>query len=91
MKTFNKTNIDPIVYKNETYTADIKISAIIKTPGASLEKETTKQKLEIALRTENLKAIIVTCLHPNLKGKTDLWGKPYVPNVWIFTNRKNRD
>lgn len=88
MKTFNKSNIDPIEYRGETYRADVEMSAIIKTPGNSIEKESTKQKLSVALKAKGLKAVIVNCMHPNLKGKSDLFGKPYTPNTWIFTNRK---
>lgn len=82
MKTFNKTNIDPIVYRGQTYCVDIAISAKLKHPGGSITK------VEAALKETGLKAIQVNCMHPNLVGKTDLHGKPYTPNVWIFTNRK---
>ena len=84
MKEFNKTNIDPILYRGETYSVDIKISGKLKTPGGNLSK------VEAAVKSENLKAIVVHCMHPNLKGKNDLWGKPYTPNTWIFTNRKRQ-
>lgn len=82
MKQFNKTNIDPITYRGVVYSCDILISAKLKTPGGNIEKA------QSALKKEGLKAIQVNCMHPNLKGKTDLHGQPYTPNVWIFTNRK---
>ena len=81
MKTYYKTNCFPVTHRKEVYTLDIQISALVKTPNGSLENAKAKMK-EL-----NLKGIIVKTMHPNLIGKTDLHGKPYTPNEWIFTNR----
>jgi hypothetical protein len=80
MKTFKRKNLEEIVYQNETYKLNISISSKLKTPNGSLEN------VKIALKEKNLKAIQVHCMHNNLIGKSDFHGKPYVPNVWIFTN-----
>ena len=83
MKTYNKTNTFPITHNNEVYSMDIQVSALVKTPGGNYEQAKLKMK-EL-----KLKGIIVRVMHPNLRGKTDLHGRPYTPNEWIFTNRKN--
>ena len=38
------------------------------------------------LRKEGRKAVLVNVMSKNLRGKTDLHGKPYQPTKWIFTN-----
>ena len=81
MKTYYKTNLDPITYLYETYYVDIQISALVKTAKGSYADAEAKMK-ELGL-----KGIVVSVMHPNLKGKRDLHGKPYTPNEWIFTNR----
>ena len=81
MKTYHKSHCLPITHNNEVYTIDIQISALVKTPNGSLDDAKTKMK-ELGL-----KGIIVMAMHPNLKGKRDIHGRPYTPNLWIFTNR----
>lgn len=79
MKTFKKTNLNPIIYRGRTYTNNIRMTGLLKKPKGNMEH------VEMALTQEQKKGIIVECMHPNLVGKNDLFGKPYQPTVWIFT------
>lgn len=38
------------------------------------------------LKTEGKTVVLVEVRNPKLKGKTDLHGQPYTPNLFIFTN-----
>lgn len=81
MKTFRRTSLpDEITYNGETYALNIKVSRLTE-----LSRSNPKTIIE-RLKRQGTKAILVKVLSNNLKGKTDLYGKPYEPTNWIFTN-----
>lgn len=81
MKTYNKISLpDSILYKGETYTINIEISAV-KTLS-----NTPVKAVNDALKSTGKKGILVKCMHKSLKGKTDFHGNPYKPSEWIYTN-----
>jgi len=80
MKTFKKTYLpDSINYNNDTYNVNIDIS------GAMRDNKTPINAIAATLKKEGRKSILVYVLSNNLKGRTDLYGKPYQPSKWIFT------
>jgi len=80
MKTFNRTFlVDAITYSGEIYHRNDAITS-------AMEKNNTNLKnISFALRLQGRKAILVNCLSKNLKGKTDLHGRPYKPSKHIYT------
>jgi hypothetical protein len=75
MKTFNKTSLpESITYNGEVYSRTI-LQPIIT--------GTLQEKISLAKATGK-KVVVVNVLSRNLKGKTDLYGKPYKPTEWIF-------
>ena len=81
MKQYSKTHLpDCIIYKGETYKVNIEIS------GAMRDNNTSFNTIAATLRKEGRKAVLVNVMSKNLRGKTDLHGKPYQPTKWIFTN-----
>lgn len=80
MKTFRRTyRPEKIKYNGETYTPNATIS------GAMLASRTKPEAVAMAVRTTGKKAVLVEVLSRNLKGKTDLHGKPYEPTKHIYT------
>lgn len=80
MKIFKKTYLpDSINYNKDTYKVNIDIS------GAMRDNKTPINTIAGILRKEGKKAVLVYVLSNNLKGRTDLHGKPYQPSKWIFT------
>ena len=84
MKQYSKTHLpDCIIYKGETYKVNIEIS------GAMRDNNTPINTIAATLRKEGRKAVLVNVLSKNLKGKTDLHGKPYQPTEWLFVTKAN--
>ena len=80
MKQYNRTYLpDEILYNGETYKVNPAIS------GAMHSNNTPLKTIDTTLRKEGKKAICVNVLSKNLRGRTDLHGKPYQPSKWIFT------
>lgn len=76
MKTFKRTYLpDQIRYNNKVYEVDIELSSLY-----SMGKINTIPK----------DAIKIEVLSKNLKGKSDLYGKPYVPTIFIFTTDNSK-
>ena len=81
MKQYSRTHLpDFIEYNGETYKVNIEIS------GAMRDNNTPVNTIAATLRKEGRKAVLVNVMSKNLRGKTDLHGKPYQPTKWIFTN-----
>lgn len=81
MKTFSRTYLpETIKYNGIDYQPNGQLSATFGSIHFSLSK------LLEALKKGGQKAVLVKVLSKNLKGKTDLYGKPYQPTLWIFTN-----
>ena len=81
MKQYSRTHLpDFIEYNGETYKVNIEIS------GAMRDNNTPINTIAATLRKEGRKAVLVNVMSKNLRGKTDLHGKPYQPTKWIFTN-----
>ena len=81
MKQYSRTHLpDSIEYNGETYKVNIEIS------GAMRDNNTSFNTIAATLRKEGRKAVLVNVMSKNLRGKTDLHGKPYQPTKWIFTN-----
>jgi hypothetical protein len=82
MKTYKKTFLpDFIEYKGKTYHMNSSISS-------SMQLSKTKAKTVLkTIKTTRVKVVIVEVLSKNLKGKTDLYGKPYEPTKFIFTTK----
>jgi hypothetical protein len=80
MKTFKSVYLpDEIKYNGETYKANAAITS------AKLANNTSLKTISETLKKENRKMVVVNVLSKNLKGKTDLHGKPYKPQPHIFT------
>lgn len=80
MKTFNRTYLpDSVVYNGITYTYNAALTA-----AASINN-TSHTFISNQLKLQNRKAVCVQVLSRNLKGKTNLYGKPYQPTQHIFT------
>lgn len=80
MKTFNRTTlVDKINYNGRVYTPNAPLSATFSANRRSLPN------ILDALNKGGQKAVLVQVLSKNLKGKTDLYGKPYQPTLWIYT------
>lgn len=69
-----------IRYKNELYTANMRISA------AMTASDTPAKQVIETLKKEGRKGLYVLVVNKNLKGKTDLHGNPYQASKWIYTN-----
>lgn len=83
MKTFSKTFLpETVEYNSQTYYLNIKISA------AMTVNSTSPNIIQDTLKKEGRKAVLVKVMSRNLRGKTDLHGKPYQPTEWVFTNDK---
>ena len=81
MKTYNKTFLpDSITYNGEVFKLNSMISG-----GMNASRTNPKQVIE-ALKSTGKRGILVNVMSKNLKGKTDLHGKPYQPSKFIFTN-----
>lgn len=82
MKTFNKTYLpDEVNYNGQIFYKNAAIS------GAMNANNTSLNTIAATLKKEGLKAVCVKVLHRNLKGRTDLHGRPYQPTAHIFTNK----
>lgn len=83
MKTYNKSSLpEAIFYNGDTYTVNISISA------AMTLNYTPIKTIAATLKKEGRKGILVNVMSKALRGKTDLHGKPYTPNQFIYTNSK---
>ena len=81
MKQYSRTHLpDSIEYNGETYKVNIEISGVMR------DNNTSFNTIAATLRKEGRKAVLVNVMSKNLRGKTDLHGKPYQPTKWIFTN-----
>jgi len=81
MKQYNKNHLPQgIVYNGETYIVNAPISSAMNA------NNTPVNTIAATLKKEGRKAILVNVLSSNLKGRTNLHGKPYQPTKWIFTN-----
>ncbi len=80
MKQYNKTYLpDAITYNGNEYKANARITS------SMIANNTSVRVISETLKKEGRKMIVVNVLSKNLKGKTDLYGKPYQPNKHIFT------
>lgn len=80
MKTYNKTSlVEHINYNGHTYTPNAHITATFSANRSSLPN------ILKDLNEGGQKAILVQVLSRNLRGKTDLYGNPYQPTLWIYT------
>ncbi len=81
MKTFNKTSLpEQINHNGKIYKRDTNLSLI-----------NINSSLNSYLKTCDINGLnVVQCnvLSAKLKGKTDLYGKPYQPTTWFFTAKK---
>lgn len=83
MKTFNKSSLpDTIEYNGSIYKLNVSISSSMHL------NDTPIATISATLKKEGKKAVLVICMSKNLKGKTDLHGKPYQPTKWIYTTIK---
>lgn len=81
MKTFNKTFLpETINYLGKELKMNSEISSAM-----NLNNTNPKTIIE-TLKKENRTGVLVNVLSKNLRGKTDLYGKPYQPTKWIFSN-----
>lgn len=75
MKTFKRTSLpDQICYNNKVYQMDAELS-VLYSIGKATKIPQDAIKLEVLSR--------------NLKRKSNLYGKPYEPTIFIFTNCKS--
>lgn len=82
MKTFNRTWLqDSISYNGKEYTPNPFI-----TTGYVLNN-THLSTIQAQLKLQGRSAILVKVLSTNLKGKTDLHGRPYQPTKHIYTTK----
>jgi hypothetical protein len=80
MKQFSRTYLpDEMKYNGETYKAAAGITS------AMIANNTSLKIIENTLKKEGRKMVVVNVLSKNLKGKTDLHGKPYQPQKHIYT------
>lgn len=80
MKTFNSVYLpDAIQYNGASYKANAAITS------AMIANNTSLKIIENTLKKEGRKMVVVNVLSKNLKGKTDLHGKPYQPQKHIYT------
>lgn len=80
MKTFNKTSlVERINYNGKTHKPNANITATFAANRRSLPN------ILETLNVGGQKAILVQVLSGSLRGKTDLFGNPYQPTIWIYT------
>ncbi len=72
---------DTIKQNGVTYYPDSNLSCRV------MLKEIPFWKVREQLKTKGIKCIQVGVLSRNLRGKTDLYGKLYEPNIFIYTNQ----
>ena len=76
MKTFNKTYLpDSVTYNGLNYTLE-----------QSCANEHSCKLDAMDLMCKGKKVVRVNVLSKNLKGKTDLFGQPYRPTIWLFSH-----
>lgn len=86
MKSFNKQFLpDSITYNGDIYELNAGLSSSVLANNTRLSHVTAQLKLQ------GRKAIVVNCLNKTLRGKTDLYGKPYQPTQHIFTTIERVD
>jgi len=79
MKVFKKTFLpEELTYNGYRYVRNIEASAKFSQSPYSWDSFDRYQE-------RGLRPILVEVLSNNLKGKTDLHGKPYEPTKWVFT------
>jgi len=77
MKTFKKTYLpDSIQYNGGEY----------KLEQGCANANSSKNDI-MDLMCQNKSCIRVEVLSNKLKGKTDFFGQPYKPSIWIFTHQ----
>jgi len=80
MKQYNKTYLpNEITYNGNAYKTNARITS------SMIANNTSVRVISETLKKEGRKMLVVNVLSKNLKGKTDLYGKPYQPNKHIFT------
>jgi hypothetical protein len=85
MKTFSKTFLpDTVEYNGQIYLKDVFRSAALSAEQVRLSA------IQDEVKKEGRKMILVNVLSKNLKGKTDLHGRPYQPTKWIFTTNNTK-
>lgn len=81
MKTFKRASLpDSITYKGKVLKLNTEESAKFSL-GTSTEKSISRWLFCI-----DKTCCKVEVMHRNLKGKTDLYGQPYKPSLFIFSN-----
>lgn len=81
MKTYRKTYLpDSITYQGK----ELKHNASMS--GAMIANGTKPNVIAKILRQTGRIGVLVLVLSKNLKGRTDLHGKPYEPTQHIFSN-----
>jgi len=83
MKQYNKTYLpECIIYNGEIYRPNPALSTSMILSGTSAK---TIHKNMVAEKNGK-RCVFVNVMPKSLKGKTDLNGKPYTPNIHVFTN-----
>lgn len=78
MKTFNRTSLpESISYNGKIHKCDFKASAALSLGGVVSWD---------AFGLCGKSVVYVKVLSKQVKGKTDLYGQPYKPTTWVFTN-----
>lgn len=73
---------------NRTYLQEeINVKGILFRPYIKPIDNTNVVTIKRELKAKGIRHITVNVLSSRLKGKTDLWGKPYKPTVWIYTDK----
>lgn len=81
MKTFKVSSLpDSINYKG----VDLRLNAFVS--GAMNNSGTMPNVINKTLKKEGRIGVLVLCLSPRLRGKSDLNGNPYQPTKFIYTN-----
>ena len=84
MKTFSRQFLpETIEIGADVYKVNIELSHGMRM------NNTPKKAISATLKKDGRRAILVKVLSRNLRGKTDLHGKPYQPSEWIYTTQKN--
>ena len=84
MKTFKKSYLPDTVNYNG-YTLKLNMA---ETSGPNGERYLDRHRIRAAedLKSKGVTVCLVACMSNNLKGKTDLHGQPYKPNLYIFSD-----
>lgn len=81
MKTFNRTYLpETIIYNGEIYQRNTTVSNL------NIQNISLSDYVK-TLKSTGIKVVLCNVLSKNLKGKTDLFNKPYQPTQWIFIKK----